>query len=729
MIGTNILGTRTVEIYYLMIYHLRIWLTRQVSPQPSRKGREKKTLPSPPLKGGRRVSPLRGDIEGSSYYLQVILAIVLALAVTAGASAQNPKPDTLAPDTVGKLREVTVAAGRPQRTIATSQTLSGGDLQALSTSSVADALKYFAGVQIKDYGGLGGLKTINVRSLGAQHVGVYIDGIRLTNAQNGTVDLGKYSLSSMESVSLYNANRLDNCQSASEYASGATVYLQTRRPTSDSLSVQLQNGSFSTWMVKANGQFNWHGWQGFIDGEYLKTDGDYPFRYHSEYEDTVGHRRNSDLRYGRIEAALFREGFSSHIYYYDSERGCPGGIVRRLSDKYTNVGREWDRDFFVQASYKKNPLRWLACKANLKYTNEYLRYNTKYPENQNTARVDNHYRQQDAYGALSASFLPWSWLSLSSGYDIRYSILKADLKRFEDVKRVDQKLVFAARMNWHDIQAAVSGLHQRYSDWTFVQAGAADPLDRWTPAFSLAYTFRGVTVRGWYKEIFRAPTLNDLYYTQSGNRNLKPEDTKQLNFGIEYHWNNGQYSMVNTQWSIDFQADIYRNKVENRIVCLPLKGTYTWSMMNYGKTFCRGLNATIKGHCHTGEWNFSLLNSITWQRDVDRTDPDDEDMYNKPICYSPSFSTGVTGIVGWRTLQFTTSYLYVGERMWSKADPEDILKPYHNVDMKLSYSHSIGKASMGLSLEVSDVLDEQYEHLPRYPMPGRNYKITLSFGI
>ena len=97
----------------------------------------------------------------------------------------------------------------------------------------------------------------------------------------------------MESVSLYNANKLDYCQSASEYASGATVYLQTRRPTSDSVFVQLRNASFHTWMVKANAQFNWRGWQGFIDGEYCTSRGDYPFRYHSEYEDTVGRRANS----------------------------------------------------------------------------------------------------------------------------------------------------------------------------------------------------------------------------------------------------------------------------------------------------------------------------------------------------------------------------------------------------------------------------------------------------
>lgn len=658
-----------------------------------------------------------------NYYLQAILATALAFVVKASASAQNPNNEL---DTIKQMHEVTVSVKLPTKTIATSQTLSGADLQALSTTSVADALKYFAGVQIKDYGGLGGLKTVNVRSLGAQHVGIYVDGIRITNAQNGTVDLGKFSLSCMESVALYNANKLDYCQSASEYASGATVYLQTRRPTHDSISVQLRNASFHTWMAKLNGQFNWRGWQGFIDGEYCSSRGDYPFRYHSEYEDTVGRRSNSDIRYGRIEGALFKGGFSSHVYYYDSERGCPGGIVRRLSDKYTNIGREWDRDFFVQASYQERFLKKLLFKANAKYTNESLRYCTNFPENQNTPRVDNHYWQQDVYSALCAAYMPWDWLSFSSSYDIRYSILEADLKRFDDVKRVDQKLVFAAQMNWKNIQAAVSALHQRYSDWTFAHVGAADPLDRWTPAVSLAYTFYGVTVRGWYKEIFRAPTLNDLYYTQVGNRNLKPEYTKQFNLGLEYHC---QWPMFNGQCSMDVQADIYQNKIENRIVCLPLKGTYTWSMMNYGYTFCRGLNATLKGHYHTKTWNFSLLTSLTWQRDVDRTDPTDVDMYDKPICYSPAFSSGITGIVGWKTLQFTTSYLYVGERMWSKADPEDILAPYHNVDMKLSYTHNIKKVSLGLCLEVCDVLDIQYEHLPRYPMPGRNYKLTLSFGV
>ena len=364
-------------------------------------------------------------------------------------------------------------------------------------------------------------------------------------------------------------------------------YLRTRRPIGDSLSLQLRRGSFSTYTVKANAQFKKKDWSGFVDGEYCDSKGDYPFRYKSEYEDTVGRRSNSDICYGRIEAALFNGGFSSHLYYYESERGCPGGIVRRLSDKYVNVGREWDRDFFIQASYQKE-INNHRFKVNAKYTNEYLRYCTDYPENQNTARYDNHYRQEDGYGALCYGFSPMPWLTLSTSYDIRYSKLWADLKMFENIFRLDQKQVVATQINYKGLQMAASLLHQHYHDFTNTHVGAADPIDRWTPALSVAYSLGELTLRAWYKKIFRAPTLNDLYYTQVGNRNLKPEYTKQLNIGAEYHY-------ASRHWKASIQADIYQNKIENRIVCLPMKGTYTWTMMNYGYTFYQGLNATASG--------------------------------------------------------------------------------------------------------------------------------------
>ena len=624
-------------------------------------------------------------------------------------------PQVALNDSVEMLGEVVVTARREP--LATVQTLEGAKLQALSSTSIADALKYFAGVQIKDYGGLGGLKTVNVRSLGSQHVGIYIDGIRVTNAQNGTVDLGKFSLSTLESVSLYNANRLDHCQTASEFASGATVYLKTRRPESDSLSVMGSIGSFHTYKGRVTAQMSRGGWSGFVDGEYLRSKGDYRFRYKSEYEDTVGTRRNSDIEYYRIEGAAFHRGFSAHAYCYVSERGVPGGIVRRLSDKYVNVGREWDADWFAQASWKNRFSDHHQVLFNAKYTQEYLRYCTNYPENQNTARVNNHFWQKDAFASAAYTYSPLEWVSVNVGYDARMSWLKADLRNFRTVRRLDQKAVLALQAEYARVRLAASVLYQHYRDWTRINADAAKPLVKFTPSVTLGYSIRGFSFRAWYKRIFRMPTLNDLYYTQVGNRNLKPEYTTQYNIGAEYHFSN-------SLWAADVQVDGYINKVENRIVCLPLKGTYSWSMMNYGKTYCRGLNATLSGTFSPAEWSFSLLSSLTWQRDLNRTNPDSQS-YNRPICYSPTFSCGITGIVGWKWLTLTVSDLHVGERMWSYADPEDTLKPYNNVDLKLTGTWRWLTAS----LEINDLFDKQYEHVPRYPMPGRSFTFSLTYSL
>lgn len=118
-------------------------------------------------------------------------------------------------DSIQHLDEVTVTARSFSfKEVIPSQKLSGKELQNLNSHTVADALRYFSGVQLKDYGGVGGIKTVNIRSMGTNHMGVFYDGIELSNAQNGQVDLGMYSLDNIEEISLYNGQKSDIFQSA-----------------------------------------------------------------------------------------------------------------------------------------------------------------------------------------------------------------------------------------------------------------------------------------------------------------------------------------------------------------------------------------------------------------------------------------------------------------------------------------------------------------------------------
>lgn len=132
-------------------------------------------------------------------------------------------------DSLHHLNEVVVTA-KINKEVIPVQSLSGDKLEKLAVHSVADAIRYFSGVQIKDYGGIGGLKTVNIRSMGTNHVGVFYDGIELGNAQNGVIDLGRFSLDNMEAVTLYNGQKSAIFQPAKDFGSAGSIYLQSRTP-------------------------------------------------------------------------------------------------------------------------------------------------------------------------------------------------------------------------------------------------------------------------------------------------------------------------------------------------------------------------------------------------------------------------------------------------------------------------------------------------------------------
>ena len=95
-------------------------------------------------------------------------------------------------DSMQYIQNVIIYGRRPYEDVIPAQELTGKQLEGLNSHSVADAVRYFAGVQLKDYGGVGGLKTVDIRSMGTNHMGVFYDGIQIVNAQNGQVDLGKF---------------------------------------------------------------------------------------------------------------------------------------------------------------------------------------------------------------------------------------------------------------------------------------------------------------------------------------------------------------------------------------------------------------------------------------------------------------------------------------------------------------------------------------------------------
>lgn len=125
-------------------------------------------------------------------------------------------------DSVHHLHNVTVTANRIPKEIIPIQLLSGEQLQRLSVHSVADALLFLWRSNQR----LWWYRRIEdgqcEKSWAAITNGVFYDGIELGNAQNGVIDLGRFSLDNMEAVSLYNGQKSAIFQPAKDFASAST---------------------------------------------------------------------------------------------------------------------------------------------------------------------------------------------------------------------------------------------------------------------------------------------------------------------------------------------------------------------------------------------------------------------------------------------------------------------------------------------------------------------------
>lgn len=482
-------------------------------------------------------------------HLRWILCLILSLFTTLPAISQSKvRHQTSLSDTLLKLKEVTIYSNRMQKKMSPVQILSGKELEKLNVYSVADALRYFSGVQIKDYGGIGGLKTVNIRSMGSHHVGVFYDGIELGNAQNGVVDLGRFSLDNMEVISLYNGQKSAIFQPAKDYSSASAIYMQTRKPLfkgekKNNLNIGVKGGSFSTinpsllWEHRFNERIS-----SSISTEYMYTSGRYKFTYaKKDGYDTTAVRQNGDVRMLRLENAFFgkvpKGEWKAKAYLYNSERGYPGAAVREEPGKFRHQDRQWDTNLFVQGSFQNYFKPWYSLLANGKYAYDYLHYLSDPRLDVTTMYVDNHYRQQEIYASAAHLFTIYPWWSMSLSNDFQWNTLRADLIDFVYPTRNTILTSAATSFDFNRLMLQASLLYTHVDDNTRTKGANAGTKNKYTP--SVIATWQPLTklplnVRAFYKKVFRMPTLNDLYYTFIGNKDLKPEYTTQYDVGITF---------------------------------------------------------------------------------------------------------------------------------------------------------------------------------------------------
>lgn len=642
-------------------------------------------------------------------------------------------------DSAKLLREVVVtkdARKTQTRSTAPLQIIDNEKLATLNALQISDAVKHFSGVTVKDYGGIGGLKTVSVRSLGANHTAISYDGIPVSDVQTGQIDIGRFSLENVDNISL-SIGQADNIfQPARMFSSASVLNIQTQKPNlSDKQSISgkinLKAGSFGLFnpAFLVNGRFS-EIISASFSGEWLSAHGKYPYVLNygiiGKDSSSVETRKNTDVKNLRLEGTLFAD-FSDNskaylkTYFYNSERGLPGATIYYNTDNFSSQ-RIWDNNFFAQTHFETRFSPALDFQANAKYNRSFMRYLDPAIPN-STGKIENNYTQQELYGSATARYRVLEKLSFSASSDVFYNQLKADLSNFAFPERLTWLSVLAGKFTSEKLLATVSLLYTQ----TFEQVKNGDPSEnqsKLSPYVSISYKpfeTSDLRIRTFYKNIFRLPTFNDLYYTQIGNRKLKPEDTNQTNLGVTY-------SLSNDSWlnALLFTADAYHNKVKNKIVAYPTKNIFEWTMLNYGTVEINGLDLSAEAVLKLSKnVKLNLGGTHTYQRALNKTDATSRN-YKHQIPYTPRVSGSAKA--GMQTPWFNVNYtmIWSGHRYaLGQNFKENRVEGFADHGISLSRDIYTAYGVFSTNLEALNILNKNYEVVRFFPMPGRSFRATL----
>lgn len=633
------------------------------------------------------------------------------------------------------------------REIIPAQVLQGEELERLNSHSVADALRYFSGVQIKDYGGMGGLKTVNIRSMGSQHVGVFYDGIQLGNAQNGVVDLGRYSLDDIEEISLYNGQKSEIFQPAKDFGSSGSIYMQPKTPVfkgtrktnliirAKSASIDLFNPSFRL-EQKISERIS-----SSFSSEFLQSDGVYKYRYGKKYSngqtayDTIAKRYDSDIKTKRFETSLngiLNNGnWNVRGYGFISDRGIPAPIVNNRFD--ARGARMRDENYFVQANLRKKLFPKFETQLKAKFAYDYTYFNDTVLS-QAVYPAQNTYIQREVYLSSSNIYSVNSNWDISLSGDFQYNNMDADLKNFSFPTRYTTLVALATTYQWNRFKFLGSLL----GTFTFEEVERnLRPDDRreWTPAFFMSYQPAAIpelTIRAFHKQIFRLPTFNDLYYTNIGSSYLKPEFTYQYDLGFTYQKKYDNAIMK----AFYIKVDGYYNRVKDKIVAMPQLNLFRWTMLNLGRVEIIGADVNVQAEVMLGQVKLKPLLSYTYQSAVDKTNKgsgidDGDTFYNKQIPYTPWHTGSFTLMADYKDWSFNYSTIYVGKRYDGQLDNirANFIQPWYTHDLSVQKKFNLDGHTFKVNLEMNNVFNQNYDVVLNYPMPGRNFKLSLNFTL
>ncbi len=551
--------------------------------------------------------------------------------------------------------------------------------------SVSDALRIVPGLDVQQSGSPGRLTTVRIRGAGAQQIQVLIDGVRVKSTTSGDFDFADLTTDDVERIevvrgpqsTLYGADAI-----------GGVINIITKKGTGrPSGFAQTEVGNFDTFRERAGVSGALGPWNFSLGVSRLDFGGQFRNDEHS----------NTSLN-GRVGLALPNRGQLTLIgRFTDAHRGIP---FRTVFPDFDRNREQDDTSALVTGQWRQPWTAWYEHEVTLsRFTSGLLFRDPPDPGQTGPGiRSDIDIERREA-----------DWLHHFHFRKLDTLTLGLELREEEGTNQGTFSKSITTRTVWLQNEL-------RLFERLFLTAGvrhddttAFGEKTTWRAALSFLIKETATRLKGSFAEGFRAPTLNDLFFPDFGNPDLRPEESESWDAGIEQRlWKN----------RIRLGATYFRNNFKDLIQFILVDpATFRFAPVNVARARTQGVEV---------EGSIEPLDRLLFQLAYTYTKTEDRGT-GKPLRrFAPNKGSLTASYEPLKGLILTAQTFIVSSQFESASQGRNA--GYTRVDAGVIYRLPWRRGpirGLEVSAKVENLFDEDFQEVKGFPALGTHYVFGL----
>jgi vitamin B12 transporter len=547
-------------------------------------------------------------------------------------------------------------------------------------------------VYFRNYG-QGMISGISLRGTAPQHTAVLWNGVNINSFSLGQADFSILPAAAFGSVKVHAGG--SSARFGSGALGGAIVLTSPEASTQEIFHVTQEVGSFGQYFTEAGGSLAVKRWNFHTQLYHIQSDGDFKVIATGDRQQHAAFTEKGiiqDVAYNWSAA----KSLSLHYWYHNSDREVQQAVGTRVSSD-----EQEDKNHRLSIQYKS-----ASRHGQFTATGGYIRDAIVFRTESIVSRWISSVKHAITLPANVHLEVSAEWNHIRA--DIReYNRGGAKEDRFDFMASLQKNVGSRLALSLNLRQPTISGFSPPFLPYLGAEYSV------------LKYTTGAFVLRANASRNYRMPTLNDRYWQNAGDRNLKPE----LSYASEagWRWTLGGLTVDNT-W--------FWQEVDQWIQWMP-NGPTTYYPKNIKHVRARGIelraNVTeqVGAVTITGGAGYQYTQSITTEA------PANEDYtLGKQLIYTPVRTASGYVRAGWRRYTATATVQYSSKRYTDFSNADFLaLDPYTRMDVSLGRAWLLKRHEVIANLAISNVFNTEYQQYAGRALPGRYYTLQVTYQL